>query len=172
MILRITGFSQERLANELDVTRITINSWINEGTISYASKQKVSEKFGFPISFFEIPINSNREVHSVIYSTIYNNWLKIKNNDIEENIYEKILNDIESNNLNSNYDNEISKELIIDGLKNGYDPYTGEIFPENHLLNRKEVKELLSTMKFNIPKKPKIKNRIPDNFCIMFSGIL
>ena len=73
MILKITGWSQEDLAKVLGVSRVSINCWLHGNDISLTSKKLISEKFQFPISFFDISLNENIEYYKVVYSVLYKN---------------------------------------------------------------------------------------------------
>jgi transcriptional regulator with XRE-family HTH domain len=55
MILRITGFTQEELANYVGVSRASINSWLtNDQSMSDKSKKDICSAFQIPYSFFDI----------------------------------------------------------------------------------------------------------------------
>ncbi len=150
MILKITGWSQDELAKVLGVSRVSINCWLHGNDISSASKRLISEKFQFPINFFDISLNENIEYYKVIYSVLYKN-LKLYKKDDSKEISDKekvldILNRIETEDKTI-YCKDISDSDIIDGLINGYDPFTGEVFDDNHLLNNPRVKEVISRIK-------------------------
>ena len=153
MILKIMNCSQQELANLLGVSRVTINNWINEGNISYESKQKISDLFSFPISFFNVSLDENNTVYRIMYSTIYNGYKKLntpRNN--ENNRINEILNEIEADYCN---DKEISDEMIIESLKSGYNPFTGEVFDDDHILNNPRVKTALDKISLKTNRSPK-----------------
>ena len=54
MIIKITNWTQEKLASFLGVSRVTINYWLNGNDISTQSKKLISDKFNFPISYLSI----------------------------------------------------------------------------------------------------------------------
>ena len=141
MLLKITGFSQEDFANYIGVSRATVNYWVNGETISSTSKRTISEKFGFPVSYFDVSLDENIEVYKIIYSTLYKNWCNL-NENVEENKILKILNELECDEKTINIRN-IEEADIIDGLCNGYDPFTGEVYNDEHILNHPEVKNTL-----------------------------
>ena len=150
MILKISGWSQEELAKILGVSRVSINCWLHGNDISSSSKRLISEKFQFPINFFDISLNENIEYYKVIYSVLYKNIKNFKgeedNNVSDDEKVLDILNRIESDEK-SIYEKEISDEDIIDGLINGYDPFTGEVLGQDHILNNPRVKEIISRIK-------------------------
>lgn len=141
MLIKITGFTQNEFANYINVSRATVNYWLKGEPISSASKRLICEKFDFPITYFDISLDENIEVYRIIYATLYKSWEKLNQNE-EENRIEKILNQIEIDDktVNSRGIEEID---IIDGLCNGYNPFTGELYEENHILNNPEVKNTL-----------------------------
>lgn len=141
MLIKITGFTQNEFANYINVSRATVNYWLKGEAISSASQRLICEKFDFPITYFDISLDENIEVYRIIYATLYKSWEKLNQNE-EENRIEKILNQIEIDDktVNSRGIEEID---IIDGLCNGYNPFTGELYEENHILNNPEVKNTL-----------------------------
>ncbi len=150
MILKITGWSQEDLAKVLGVSRVSINCWLHGNDISLTSKKLISEKFQFPINFFDISLNENIEYYKVVYSVLYKN-LKQYINSNSNSISDKdkildILNRIEIDDK-SIYEKDITDDDILDGLMNGYNPFTGELFDENHILNNPRVKEIIRMVK-------------------------
>ena len=152
MILKITGWSQEDLAKVLGVSRVSINCWLHGNDISLTSKKLISEKFQFPISFFDISLNENIEYYKVVYSVLYKN-LKQYIDTKSESISDKdkildIINRIEIDDK-SIYEKDITDDDIVDGLINGYNPFTGEVLNKNHILNNPRVKEIISRIKLN-----------------------
>jgi len=145
MIQKITGFTQEQLANYLGVSRATVNYWLKGEEISPTSKRTISDKFGFPITYFDTSLNENIEVYKIIYSTLYKNWNSNNKNTNEDRIAQ-ILNEIECDERTI-YNRSVEEEDIIDGLCHGYDPFTGEIFSEEHILNNPEVKKVITKIK-------------------------
>ena len=150
MILKITGWSQEELAKILGVSRVSVNCWLHGNDISSSSKKLISEKFQFPINFFSISLDENIEYYKVIYSVLYRNLKEYKNTDSKESSdkdkIQDILNRIELDDKTV-YEKDISDEDIIDGLINGYDPFTGEVLDENHILNNPRVKDIIKRIK-------------------------
>ena len=148
MILKITGWSQEELANILGVSRVSVNCWLHGNDISSSSKKLISEKFQFPIGFFDVSLDENIEYYKIIYSVLYKNLKSQKDTDSlsDKDKIQDILNRIEIDDK-SVYEKEISDEDIIDGLINGYNPFTGEILSDDHLLNNHRVKEILTRIK-------------------------
>ena len=137
MILKITGWTQEELSKILEVSRVTVNCWLHGNDISSSSKRVISEKFQIPINFFDISLDENIEYYRVIYSVLYKNLDKYKNNrDISDK--EKILDILNRIEMEEKtiYEKEISDEDIVDGLINGYNPFTGEVLDDNHILNK------------------------------------
>ena len=149
ILLRITGFTQEELANYVDISRASINGWLNDDSnMSISSKSKIANKFGFPISYFDYDLEQNIEIYKIIYSTIYNFWKinKPNNLEIKTKKIDEILNSIEAEFITkTNY----TDSEIIDGLLNGYNPFTGEVFEENHILHDYRVIKTLEKLRRN-----------------------
>ena len=74
--------------------------------------------------------------------------LKIKkeNEMSEKDKIADILNRIEFDDKTV-YNKEIEEDDILEGLANGYNPFTGEIFDENHILNNELVKKTIKKIK-------------------------
>jgi len=145
MIIRITGWTQEKLANYLGVSRATINYWLNGEDISISSKKLISERFNFPLKFFDVSLEENMEIYKVIYATIYKSYIdniQVNSNSDKDKI-KRIINEIEIEDKSS-YNANITEDEIIDGLAEGYNPFTGEIFDNNHILNNPEVKRVIN----------------------------
>ena len=153
MILKITGWTQDQLANYLGISRVTINYWLNGNSISLNSKKIISDKFNFPISYFDVSLDSNIELYKIMYATLYKsiNELKINETKTDKDKILDILNKIESNEKTI-YNKNITELDIIDGLINGYNPFTGEIFSDDHILNNKKVKEIINKLKIKYYK--------------------
>ena len=149
MILRITGFTQEELANYIGVSRASINSWLTDDkNMSENSKRMICEKFQIPYSFFQADLNKDLDYYKLVFSTIYENWKRINTTSNENSNVQRvndIINQVVSDMNHVSY--EKTNELeILDGLANGYNPFTGEVFEEDHILNNKDVKETLQKM--------------------------
>jgi len=156
MILRITGFTQEELANYLDVSRQMVNYWLNGEKISEKAIENICDKFSIPTSFFNISLNQDIEFYKLIYATIYNNWNKINNSTYldEHTKINNILNQIiGENNIKQkkNYTIDCTDDEILDGFKSGYNPLTGEIFDDNHIINDKRIKKFLNNITITGP---------------------
>lgn len=147
MILRITGFTQEELANYIGVSRASVNSWLSDDSnMSENSKKIICEKFQIPYNYFQVDLNQSLEYYKLVFSTLYENWKRIKNIGKNEDSNSKKINDI----LNQiDYDmnpiccEDIEEVEILEGLANGYNPYTGEVFENNHILNNENIQALL-----------------------------
>ena len=164
MILRITGFTQEQLANYLNVSRASLISWLkDDSNMSINSKSIIASAFNFPVSYFDIDLNKDLDVYRVVYSTIFEFWKKqnVVVKDDKENIINNILNEIESSVSNVCHV-DFSNEEIIEGLINGYNPFTGKIFDENHILKDKRVVTSLREL-VNQDNKPIIKKEELSN---------
>lgn len=149
MIIKITGWTQEKLANYLGVSRVTINYWLNGNDISLASKKLICEKFRIPIHYFDVSLDENIEVYKIIHSTLYeniHNLLKQNEQKDDKSKILDILNKIDYDDATI-YNRDINEDDIIDALSNGYNPFTGEVFDNNHILNNSEVKSVISKMK-------------------------
>ncbi len=142
IILRATRMSQGELAEYIGVSRASINAWVQDSsTMTYNSRKLVAEKFNFPILYFNYNLKNNREKIIEVYNLIKEySEIDFLNQVIDE-LEEKI---IEPEELNIN--REITEEEILDGLSNGYDPFTGEVLSDKHLLNNPKVKELFKTL--------------------------
>lgn len=150
MILRITNFTQEQLANYLNVSRASLISWLkDDSNMSTNSKTIIAKSFNFPVSYFDIELNKDLDVYRVVYSTIFEFWKKqnVVIKDDKEVAINNILNEIESS-FSNVYQVNFSNEEIIEGLINGYNPFTGEIFEDNHILKDERIvnslKELIN----------------------------
>lgn len=141
--MRITSFTQQQLADFLNVSRVTVNYWLKGENISLESKKIICEKFNIPISYFDISLEENIEIYKIIYATINNNWNTLNIKDIDR--IDEILNETESNTKTNKI--KVSENDIINGLVYGCNPFTVEIFEENHILNNQEVKKLLTEIK-------------------------
>lgn len=150
MILRITGFTQEQLANYIGVSRASINSWlIDDKSMGVNSKKRICEKFQIPLNYFQIDLEQNLDYYKLIYSTINENWKRINvDNYTNKTVTDKInniLNQIESDVTPILYE-KLTENEILRGLSNGYNPFTGEVFENNHILNNQCVKEILQKL--------------------------
>lgn len=155
MILKITGFTQEELANYLNVSRQTVNMWLNGNNISERSIELISEKFMIPKTFFYTTLNEDLNYYKLIYSTIQNNWSRIsltteKKESIKQEKIRNILNQVEGDMNETIEKRELTSEEILTALQNGYNPYTGEVYNQYHILNDKNVNALLN--KLELPK--------------------
>ena len=139
MLMKITNFTQAQFASYIGVTRATVNYWLNGNNISFASKQLIAKKFGFPISYFDVSLEENIETYKIIYATLYDNYNKTNGN---QDKIQEILNEIEFDDKTVNQ-RELTENDIINGLLNGFDPFTGELFDKNHILNNIAVKSAL-----------------------------
>ena len=148
MIIRITGWSQEELANVLGVSRVSVNCWLNGNDISLSSRKLISDKFNFPINFFDISLDENIENYKLIYSVLYKNLKKYNSKEelTDKDKIQDILNRVEFDDKSIN-DKDIEDDDIIDGLLKGYDPFTGEVLSSNHLINNPRVKHILTRLR-------------------------
>lgn len=144
MLRRITGFNQDELANFLDVSRASINTWenSNDNMTSY-QKNIISNKFNIPLELLVDEINTDIDKCKILYSYISSKWNEM-NRKIEEDDF---LNKIEFEIRKDAVRNNITDYEIMDALCNGYNPYTGEIFDESHILNDKTIKKFLVNTK-------------------------
>ncbi len=165
MILKITGWNQEELAKFLGVSRVSVNCWLHGNDISISSKKLISEKFKFPLNFFNVNLDEDIEYYKLIYKVLYENIkLKTSSNTKEVSVKEKvndILNRIEFDDKTVNK-NEITSEDIIDALLNAYDPFTGEVFDNNHILNNVQVKEIIASKLAVNEKNNKFSSKITN----------
>ena len=74
MLMKITNFTQAQFASYIGVTRATVNYWLNGNNISFASKQLIAKKFGFPISYFDVSLEENIETYKIIYAILFKIW--------------------------------------------------------------------------------------------------
>lgn len=148
MLKRITGYNQEELSNYLGVSRASINLWDNSNSkMTTYQKNIISNKLDIPIEYFDNDLVNNFEKSKELYQIIQTRW-NLQNQAFKQNNTEdELLNEIE---YQINKTNEtISEYEIIEGLVNGYNPYTGEVFDENHILNDVNIHMFL----FNIKNK-------------------
>lgn len=139
MLIKITGFTQAEFANYIGVTRATVNYWLKGENISRSSKRLIAEKFNFPMSYFDVDLNENIETYKIIYATLYKNF---KQQGGEVSKIDEILNKLEFDDKTVN-ERDITENDIIKGLIEGYDPFTGELFEKDHILNNITVKNIL-----------------------------
>ena len=154
MLLRITKWTQEELANYVGISRASINMWLkDDSSMSNNSKQIIAEKFGFPVSFFDIDLDEDLNIYKVVFSTIYESWKKINTNffvSSKEDKINKILNEIEAEykpSIINDYD--LSDNEILDSLIVGCNPFTGEVFDDNHILNNERVSKIIKDLAAN-----------------------
>ena len=154
MLLQITGFTQEKLAEYVGVSRASINMWLSsDESMSNKSKEMISEKFNFPVQYFNYGLNENPEIYKVIYETIQNNWKKQNKQITPEDRIREILFSLDNEYnakvepeqiIDENKKNiELEDEEILEGLIQGYNPYTGEVFDQDHILNVLDIRKLL-----------------------------
>lgn len=154
MLLQITGFTQEKLAEYVGVSRASINMWLSsDESMSNKSKEMISEKFNFPVQYFNYGLNENPEIYKVIYETIQNNWKKQNKQITPEDRIREILFSLDNEYnakvepeqiIDENKKNiELEDEEILEGLIQGYNPYTGEVFDQDHILNVSDIRKLL-----------------------------
>ena len=147
MILRITAFTQEELANYIGVSRASINSWLtDDSNMSDNSKKLICDKFQIPLNYFKIDLNQNLDYYKLVFSTIYENWKRINSNEQVEDAQAKRINDI-LNQIDSDMNpisyEELNEMEILEALSNGYNPFTGEVYDNNHILNNENLKQAL-----------------------------
>ena len=147
MIRRITNLNQDELANMLNVSRASINTWENSnGNMTTYQKNIISEKFNIPIELIDDDINDDVEKCKKLYLFISARWNEINS---QETLLsdDDILNKVELEIKKDEIKNDISDNDIIDALTNGYDPYTGEVYDNTHILNDPQVKQFLINIK-------------------------
>ena len=150
IILRATRMSQGELAEYIGVSRASINAWVqNSNVMSFNSRELVAKKFNFPISYFNYNLKNNREKIIEVYNLIKENWNKKNHTYSEIDFLNQVIDELEEKIIEPeelNINREITEEEILDGLSNGYDPFTGEVLSDKHLLNNPKVKELFKTL--------------------------
>lgn len=152
MLLRITNFTQSELASFLGISRASLNFWLsNDSTMSNTSKINIANRFQFPVSYFDVDLDQDITLYRVIFSSLCNSWNRIKyyaeSNGRDDKI-DTILNELESTIFDDSVKNVfLTEEEIIAGLADGYNPYTGECFEENHILQMEDVKRILLKVK-------------------------
>lgn len=147
MIRRITGLNQEELSDFLGVSRASVNTWENSNAeMTIYQKKIICEKFNIPIELLDEDLKSNIEIGKIIYKTIQSTWDKLKKENMELT-EEEFLNKIEREVIGMHKETEISDYEMIEGLTKGYDPYTGEVFEEEHILNDEKVRAFLTNIK-------------------------
>lgn len=150
IILRATRMSQGELAEYIGVSRASINAWVqNSNVMTFNSRELVAKKFNFPISCFNYNLKNNREKIIEVYNLIKENWNKKNHKYSEIDFLNQVIDELEEKIIEPeelNINREITEEEILDGLSNGYDPFTGEVLSDKHLLNNPKVKELFKTL--------------------------
>lgn len=150
IILRATRMSQGELAEYIGVSRASINAWVqNSNVMTFNSRELVAKKFNFPISCFNYNLKNNREKIIEVYNLIKENWNKKNHKYSEIDFINQVIDELEEKIIEPeelNINREITEEEILDGLSNGYDPFTGEVLSDKHLLNNPKVKELFKTL--------------------------
>lgn len=150
IILRATRMSQGELAEYIGVSRASINAWVqNSNVMTFNSRELVAKKFNFPISYFNYNLKNNREKIKEVYNLIKENWNKKNHTYSEIDFLNQVIDELEEKIIEPeelNINREITEEEILDGLSNGYDPFTGEVLSDKHLLNNPKVKELFKTL--------------------------
>ena len=150
IILRATRMSQGELAEYIGVSRASINAWVQDSNVmTFNSRELVAKKFNFPISCFNYNLKNNREKIIEVYNLIKENWNKKNHKYSEIDFLNQVIDELEEKIIEPeelNINREITEEEILDGLSNGYDPFTGEVLSDKHLLNNPKVKELFKTL--------------------------
>ena len=150
IILRATRMSQGELAEYIGVSRASINAWVQDSNVmTFNSRELVAKKFNFPISYFNYNLKNNREKIIEVYNLIKENWNKKNHKYSEIDFLNQVIDELEEKIIEPeelNINREITEEEILDGLSNGYDPFTGEVLSDKHLLNNPKVKELFKTL--------------------------
>lgn len=151
IIQKITNMTQEELANFIGVSRVTLITWLHDNNVrmSYTSKKMICDKFNFPMEYFDYSLNESPEVYKIIYTTIKDSWSRINPNVDDQTKINNILNNLDillMNPESKKEDINISDEEIIDGLCNGYNPFTGEILDKNDLLSNVRVKRIINKL--------------------------
>ena len=137
MLLRITEWTQEELANYIGISRASINMWLKDDSgMSNKSKETIANLFQFPVSYFSIDLEQDLSLYKIVFSTLYESWKRIKKNNIKDedkntNKINQILNDIEADYIKEN-DYELTEIEMLESLALGCNPYTGELFDNNH----------------------------------------
>lgn len=156
MLLRITNFTQGELASFLDVSRASLNSWLSDdSTMSISSKTSIANIFQFPVSYFDIDLDQDMSLYRVVFSSLSNSWNRIKNENFAKQYFttddkiNEILNNLEFDFYSDIEHDALSDEEIIEGLAGGFDPFTGEVFNENHILSIAAVKKIMNRLKKN-----------------------
>lgn len=161
MLLRITGFTQDELANYVNMSRASINCWLHDdSSMSETSKKKIAEKFSFPVMFFNYDLNQDIELYKIIYSTIYESWNKINKQIVSTSKIDNIINRIEKNFCPSE---EFTNQEIVEALINNCNPFTGELFESNHILNDIRVRKALISINKKDNKKFGVNNITKDD---------
>ena len=158
IILRATRMTQGQLAEYLGVSRASVNAWVqNSNTMTNNSKDLVAEKFCFPFSFFDLNLKDNKEEIIRVYSLIKENWEKEHKDNSDMDFLNRTIDELE-NGLEEEKEivfNDVSQEDILIGLCNAYNPFTGEVFNDTHILNNQKVKDLLKELKHLYENKSK-----------------
>ena len=82
MLLKITGWTQEKLADFIGVSRVTLNGWLKEtSNMTDSSKKNIADKFEFPVSYFDVDLSQDINLYKVIYSTLTSSWERINRNN-------------------------------------------------------------------------------------------
>ncbi len=151
MLKRITGLNQYDLAELLDVSRASINSWENsEEPMTTYQKNVISKRLNISPDLLSDDLVDNYDKCQELYLAIQSRWnLYNKNNKLSKE--DEILNRLEYEFNREQI--QLSTNELLEGLTNGYDPYTGEIFEDNHILNDKNIKGLLTEIKNNYYKQ-------------------
>ncbi len=146
MIKRITNLNQNELAEFLGVSRASINLWENtDGKMSTYVKNTISEKFNIPFELLDDEINNDLEKCKKLYSYLSTKWYEMNKTKVLND--EDILNKVEFEINKENFKKEITDYEVMEALTNGYNPYTGEVFPDDHILNDNNIKKILTDIK-------------------------
>ena len=82
MLLRITEWTQEELANYIGISRASINMWLKDDSgMSNKSKETIANLFQFPVSYFSIDLEQDLSLYKIVFSTLYESWKRIKKNN-------------------------------------------------------------------------------------------
>ena len=144
MLKKITGLNQEQLANRLGVSRASINLWDNsEEEMTTYQKNIISKNFQIPEDLLTDDINTDIYKCKKLYSFIESKWNELNSKKDDIDYLDFISSEVKKDEIKES----ISDYEIIDCLTKGYNPYTGEVFECDHILNDDRIKQLLTNIK-------------------------
>lgn len=177
MLKKASNKNNIELAEYLRKTRNTIASWENdENCIPNTEKRKISNRFDFDYSYWDVGLDKTISFYQKMYSDIKNGYLKdLRKQDIEcESRIDEILRycdstipyneDRENTDMKFEIDNEEKHFNYIKSLLNDVDPIDKSKLSYKHFINKyKNLLDDFSKIENKFKKTKQEENNIDKN---------